>query len=128
MELQEADLTLGLIQKLIHLLIKCTCLIRITSYNVCYTKLLRKETIQLASINDKNGLFVLTSQGGERLGVQRWVEVNFDVKKGSLFAPGFKDADESISVNDEVVIVKEGKVLGVGRALMSGKEMKKAKP
>jgi len=86
-----------------------------------------KETIQLASINDKNGLFVLTSQGGERLGVQRWVEVNFDVKKGSLFAPGFKDADESISVNDEVVIVKEGKVLGVGRALMSGKEMKKAK-
>lgn len=86
-----------------------------------------KETIQLASINDKNGLFVLTSQGGERLGVQRWVEVNFDVKKGSLFAPGFKDADESISVNDEVVIVKEGKVLGVGRALMSGSEMKKAK-
>jgi archaeosine synthase len=82
---------------------------------------------QLASINENNGLFVLTSQGGELLGKQRWVEVNFDVKKGSLFAPGFKDADDSISVNDEVVILKDNKVLGVGRALMSGSEMKKAK-
>ncbi|MBA2839619.1 archaeosine synthase [Methanococcus maripaludis] len=84
-----------------------------------------KNTVQLASIND-NGLFVLTSQGGELLGKTNWVEVDFNVKKGSLFAPGFKDADESVSVNDEVVIVKDNEVLGVGRALMSGKEMKKA--
>jgi archaeosine synthase len=84
-----------------------------------------KNTVQLASIND-NGLFVLTSQGGELLGKTNWVEVDFNVKKGSLFAPGFKDADEAVSVNDEVVIVKDNEVLGVGRALMSGKEMKKA--
>ncbi|MBA2852197.1 archaeosine synthase [Methanococcus maripaludis] len=84
-----------------------------------------KNTVQLASIND-NGLFVLTSQGGELLGKTNWVEVDFNVKKGSLFAPGFKDADEAVSVNDEVVIVKDNEILGVGRALMSGKEMKKA--
>ena len=84
-----------------------------------------KNTVQLASIND-NGLFVLTSQGGELLGKTNWVEVDFDVKKGSLFAPGFKNADEAVSVNDEVVIIKNNEVLGVGRALMSGKEMKKA--
>ena len=33
---------------------------------------------------------------------------------------------EAVSVNDEVVIIKNNEVLGVGRALMSGKEMKKA--
>ncbi|MBA2867972.1 archaeosine synthase subunit alpha [Methanococcus maripaludis] len=84
-----------------------------------------KNTVQLASIND-NGLFVLTSQGGELLGKTNWVEVDFNVKKGSLFAPGFKDADEAVSVNDEVIIVKDNEILGVGRALMGGKEMKKA--
>ncbi len=86
------------------------------------------KQIQICSLNEENGLFVLTADAGELLGKVNWVEVNFEVKKGgSLFAPGFKDCDENISVNDEVVIVKDDKVIGVGRALMSGAEMKKAK-
>ena len=83
--------------------------------------------VQICSLNEENGLFVLTYDGGNLLGKVNWVEVNFKVKKGSLFAPGFKNCDENISVNDEIVIIYDGKVIGVGRALMSGLEMKKAK-
>jgi archaeosine synthase len=85
------------------------------------------KMVQICSLNEENGLLVLTYDGGNLLGKVNWVEVNFKVKKGSLFAPGFKDCDENISVNDEIVIIYDGKVIGVGRALMSGLEMKKAK-
>jgi archaeosine synthase len=85
------------------------------------------KLVQICSLNEENGLLVLTYDGGNLLGKTNWVEVDFKVKKGSLFAPGFKDCDENISVNDEIVIIYDGKVIGVGRALMSGLEMKKAK-
>ena len=85
------------------------------------------KLVQICSLNEENGLLVLTYDGGNLLGKTNWVEVDFKVKKGSLFAPGFKDCDENISVNDELVIIYDGKVIGVGRALMSGLEMKKAK-
>ncbi len=85
------------------------------------------KLVQICSLNEENGLLVLTYDGGNLLGKVNWVEVDFKVKKGSLFAPGFKDCDENISVNDEIVIIYDGKVIGVGRSLMSGLEMKKAK-
>ncbi|AEH06001.1 archaeosine synthase subunit alpha [Methanothermococcus okinawensis] len=85
------------------------------------------KLVQICSLNEENGLLVLTYDGGNLLGKTKWVEVDFKVKKGSLFAPGFKDCDENISVNDEIVIIYDDKVVGVGRALMSGLEMKKAK-
>ncbi len=85
------------------------------------------KMVQICSLNEENGLLVLTYDGGNLLGKTNWVEVDFKIKKSSLFAPGFKDCDENISVNDEVVIIYNGKIIGVGRALMSGLEMKKAK-
>ncbi|WP_456416034.1 DUF5591 domain-containing protein [Methanocaldococcus sp.] len=90
------------------------------------------KNIQIASINPKNGLFVLTLKGGELLwNVGRrnitYVEVNYNIKKGSLFPPGFVDCNENISYNDEVVLIKDEEFLGVGRSLMSGFEMKKAR-
>ena len=91
-----------------------------------FAKLNNKLT-QICSLNYENGLFVLTYDGGKLLGKNKWVEVNFKAKKGSLFAPGFKDCDETISVGDEIVIIYEDEILGVGRASMSGAEMKKAR-
>ncbi|HIP17470.1 MAG TPA: Archaeosine synthase [Methanothermococcus okinawensis] len=85
------------------------------------------KLVQICSLNPENGLFVLTYEGGKLLGKINWVEVNFEIKKGSLFAPGLKDCDENISVNDEVVIIYEDRIVGVGRAILSGFEMKKAK-
>ena len=87
---------------------------------------------QIASINPKNGLLILTLSGGELLWNSggkniNYVEVDYEIKKGSLFPPGFVDCNENISYNDEVVLIKDDEFLGVGRALMSGLEMKKAK-
>lgn len=82
---------------------------------------------QIALLNSKNGLFVLTYYGGKLLGYKNWVSVNFKVKKGTLFAPGLKDCDENISVNDEVVIIYNNNIVGVGRSIMDGKEIKKCK-
>ncbi|HIP84537.1 MAG TPA: Archaeosine synthase [Methanothermococcus okinawensis] len=82
--------------------------------------------IQICSINPETGLYILTYEGGKLLGKVNWIEVNFEVKKGSLFPPGFVDCDESISVRDEVVVIYENEVVGVGRAILSGSEMKRA--
>ena len=84
------------------------------------------KLVQICSINPETGLYVLTYEGGRLLGKVNWVEVNYKVKKGALFPPGFEDCDESISVRDEVVIIYEDEVVGVGRAILNGSEMKKA--
>ncbi|WP_423792152.1 DUF5591 domain-containing protein [Methanocaldococcus indicus] len=99
-------------------------------------KINRKEQIfynnrQIASINQKNGLLVLTYYGGELLWNKGfkdsyYIEVSYDIKKGTLFPPGFVDCNDSISYKDEVIFIKEDEYLGVGRALMPGIEMKKA--
>ncbi|ADG13535.1 PUA domain containing protein [Methanocaldococcus infernus ME] len=83
----------------------------------------------LATLKDK---FILSLEGGklmwETLGRDSfYVETNFDVKKGSLFPPGFVDCNEKISYDDEVILIKDNKFLGVGRAKLPGHEMKKAK-
>ncbi|NPA63173.1 MAG: Archaeosine synthase [Methanococci archaeon] len=93
---------------------------------------IKNKRQQIASINLKNGLLVLTLKGGELLwncGGRKinYVEVSYQIKKGSLFPPGFVDCNENISYNDELVLIKDDEFLGVGRALMSGLEMKKAR-
>ena len=51
------------------------------------------------------------------------VEIDFDLQTNSLFAPGIVDADLSIIPNDEVVVVRNDEVVGVGKAVLTGKEM-----
>jgi len=94
---------------------------------------LKKEL--LVTLRPTTGLFVLTLAGAKRLTrevtpMRYWVkimdEVEAFVAKGrSVFAKHVVDADLEIRPNDEVVVLNgKNEVLAVGRALLSGKEMK----
>ena len=89
----------------------------------------------LATLRPTTGLFVLTIAGAKRLvrevnPLRCWVKVHDDaepfVSKGrSAFAKHVVDADEEIRPSEEVVVINtKNAVLAVGRALLSGKEMK----
>ena len=83
---------------------------------------------QIATLNFNNGLFTLNLEGGEilkNIGV-KWVKIGFDLKTNTLFSPGVEDAHDDIIPNDEVVVLKNNEVIGVGKALLSGNEMKNA--
>jgi predicted RNA-binding protein (TIGR00451 family) len=92
----------------------------------------------LATLRPTTGLFVLTLAGAKRLvreakPLRCWVKVHDDaepfVSKGrSAFAKHVIDADEEIRPQDEAVVInRKGEVLAVGRALLSGREMKEFK-
>ncbi len=59
-----------------------------------------------------------------------WIEIQeeaepFVAKGKSVFAKHVIDADEEIRPQEEVIVVNEkGEVLAVGRAILSGNEMK----
>ena len=53
------------------------------------------------------------------------VKIDNFVPRGSILAPGVLDADPEIRPNDEVIVLGE-KALCVGRAMMSGREMKES--
>lgn len=80
---------------------------------------------QLALLNRDVGLYTLNLEGGRRLaelGIHV-VEIDFDLKTNSLFAPGIVNADLSILPKDEVVVVKDDEVVAVGKAVLTGREM-----
>jgi 7-cyano-7-deazaguanine tRNA-ribosyltransferase len=89
----------------------------------------------LATLRPTTGLFVLTVEGAKRLihkveSLRQWVRVQEDVEpfiaKGrTVFAKHIVDADSEIRPMEEVIVLNiENEVLAVGRALLSGKEMK----
>ncbi|AEH25274.1 archaeosine synthase subunit alpha [Pyrococcus yayanosii] len=55
-----------------------------------------------------------------------WVEIDFQLR-GDVFAVGVERADERIRPGDWVGVVRDGEVVAVGRAVLSGPEMVKAK-
>ena len=89
----------------------------------------------LATLRPTTGLLILTVAGAKRL-IQEinlprcWVKVNEDaepfVMKGrSTFAKHVIGADPTIRPNTEVIVInKKSKVLAVGRAILTGTEMK----
>lgn len=90
----------------------------------------------LATLRPTTGLFILTIAGAKRMISEvnpmcHWVKVNDEaepfVSKGrSAYAKHVTDADAEIRPNDEVTIINnENQVLAVGRALLTGTEMKK---
>ncbi len=83
---------------------------------------------QVAAINPATGLLALTLKGGELLlGYGRYlVEASIRPPSGNLFCVGVKDAGEEIRPGDEVVVVYNDEVVGVGRAALSGREMTEA--
>ncbi len=86
------------------------------------------ENKQIATLLFDTGLYSLNLEGGRVLKEidKNWVEIDFDLKTNTLFAPGVVDAHRDILPKDEVVILREGEVVGVGKAILAGDEMKKA--
>jgi len=93
------------------------------------------EEEMLATLQPTTGLFVLTIAGARRMvrevnPLMGWVRIQSDVEsfisKGrSTFAKHVTEADEKIKPNEEVIVVNsKNEVLAVGRALLSGTEMK----
>ncbi len=85
---------------------------------------------QLGMVTKERGLISLTMEGARKIANsgKYWVEIHDDFTlKGSVFAPGIKDADESIRIGDEVIVLKNNKTCGVGVAQMNGNEMRETK-
>ena len=77
-------------------------------------------------MTEKRGFISLTNFGGKKIQSMNsyWVEIydDFDLK-GSVFAPGVKNADEQVRIGDEVVVLRNKKLAGVGVAMMNGYDM-----
>jgi len=89
----------------------------------------------LATLRPTDGMFSLTITGAKRLlrGVKSprlWVKVEknaepFIAKGKSVFAKHVVDADDEIRPQEEVIVIgKKQEVLAVGKAVLTGKEMK----
>jgi len=89
----------------------------------------------LATLRPTDGMFSLTVAGAKRLlnglkSLRLWVKVQKDaepfIAKGkSVFAKHVVDADNNIRPQEEVVVIGENKqVLAVGKAVLTGKEMR----
>jgi archaeosine synthase len=89
-----------------------------------YLKFLRGNS-QLGMLTPERGMLSLTMEGGAVLmekGVHTVHMGDFDLS-GNLFAVGVTAADDRIRTGDEVAIVRNGELEGVGVAAMSGEEM-----
>ncbi|ACJ16995.1 RNA-binding protein [Thermococcus onnurineus NA1] len=77
----------------------------------------------------KDGVISVTPFGMQRVydaTKSYWVKIDFDLR-GDVFAVGVGEADERIRPGDIVGIVRDEKVVGVGKAVLSGEEMVRAK-
>ena len=92
----------------------------------------------LATLRPSDGLFSLTISGAKRLfeidGAKcLWVKVRdeavyFVESGGNVFAKHVADVDEEIRPAEEVIVIDgKDRVIAVGRALLSGREMKSFK-
>ena len=90
-----------------------------------YQRILYKKT-QLGMITKDRGYISLTLNGAEKIINLKDYQVDIfnDFKlKGSVFAPGIKNADKNIRIGDEVIIIQNNKINSVGVAQMNGFEM-----
>ncbi|WP_458453543.1 DUF5591 domain-containing protein [Methanobrevibacter sp.] len=90
-----------------------------------YHKRILSNGVQLALLNKDYGLYRLNLAGGEilnDLGIYV-VNIDFDLTTNTVFAPGVEKANPEIIPNDEVVVVRGDTVVGVGKAVMTGREM-----
>ncbi len=93
-----------------------------------YQKIIKNNN-QLGMITKERGLISLTLNGAKHLLDLKkyWVEIYDDFELiGSVFSPGVKNADSNIRVRDEVIIIKNDKLVAIGVAQMNGEEMKKS--
>jgi archaeosine synthase len=93
-----------------------------------FNKRIIKDEKNIATLLFETGLYSLNLEGGKILkdiGI-KWVKIDFELKTNTLFAPGVIDAAVCIVPRDEVVILKDEEIVGVGKAVLNGEEMKKA--
>ena len=90
-----------------------------------YHKQIMVDGKQIALLNKDTGLYRLNLAGGEILKELdiNVVNINFNLETNTVFAPGIEKANHNIVPNDEVVVVNEDSVVGVGRAVLTGREM-----
>ncbi len=83
----------------------------------------------IATIDRYTGYMALTLRGGEKLlaSDRHVVRASFKPDTNSIFCAGIHDADPTIRPGDEIVLEYEGRAVGVGRAVLNGEEMVKAK-
>lgn len=84
-----------------------------------------KDGKQIGMLVGKRGLISLTLEGGKILAKQNkyWVRIDDFIPKGNIFAVGILDADKDIRIGDDVVVVKNDGLVGVGVAQMNPWEM-----
>ena len=51
------------------------------------------------------------------------VNIDFNLETNTVFAPGIQKASPNIIPNDEVVVIRNDEVVGVGKAILTGREM-----
>jgi len=89
----------------------------------------------LATLRPTDGMFSLTIQGAKRVvakvkPLRQWVKVRKDIvsfvaEGKSVFAKHVVEADDGIRPRAEVIVLDDSsRVLAVGRAVLSGEEMK----
>ncbi|MFX0090608.1 MAG: DUF5591 domain-containing protein, partial [Candidatus Hodarchaeota archaeon] len=87
------------------------------------------EKKQLASYSRSKGSLSLNLAGAERIAHLQVPKVIFDgdtITGGSVFGPGLKDIVTPIQPGDSVIVLSsEGKIIGVGEAMISSFTMKK---
>ena len=93
------------------------------------------EGKRLGTMRPTDGFFSLSIHGAKRVAhnvqpAKCFVTVRNDVAKfiadgGDVFAAHIVRADDEVRAKDEIIVLdEEGKVLAVGRAVLSGEEMK----
>lgn len=90
-----------------------------------YHKKILSNNKQLALLNKNYGLYRLKLAGGEILKELNIniVNIDFDLETNTVFAPGIGKASHNIIPNDEVVVIKDNEIVGVGKAVLTGREM-----
>ncbi|CAD5245154.1 archaeosine synthase subunit alpha [Thermococcus camini] len=97
--------------------------------NVKGSKMLRLFIDNQQTGTFKDGVISVTPYGMQRIYdalEAYWVKVDFELR-GDVFAVGVDEADPAIRPDDIVGIVRDGKVTGVGKAVLAGEEMVRAR-
>lgn len=84
-----------------------------------------REKKQIGMLVGDRGMISLTLEGAKVLAGENSyrVKIHDFEPKGSIFAVGVKDADDEIRIGDDVVVLRDDELVGVGVAQMNPDEM-----
>ncbi|UCE37211.1 MAG: DUF5591 domain-containing protein [Thermoplasmata archaeon] len=84
-----------------------------------------RDGVQIGMLVGDRGMISLTLEGGKILAEENSyrVKIHDFQPKGSIFAVGVKDSDDEIRIGDDVVVLRDNELVGVGVAQMNPDEM-----